>query len=372
MVDNAICRIFGKGSRRVVVPGVGAFIKRDNDEVVFTDLLRADDGMLVSSVVCIFGISEDKAREIVSHYAAALKNELAAKGSVLVNGIGVLSFSGGRYSLKPEMEREGELPQAQEMSGEPLPDSSYIHAAGGNGSGDAVGGYVEENGIGMDASSIFTFDTALESGSDDSAAGACRKSGREDLRSEACAGGVLPESGQSGHSDEGALPESEGVGGEAEAAGPERGNFQRPVRIDKSLLRSALYGEDADEDAEEFKDGYESAVRTEAVGGDEAAEAETVILSGGGGIPVGGNGSFDPATEESRDPRINIRHPRKPKKRVDGVLITAVIAILITLGVLLYGYLTKLNLDKESGQDILIELNSAEGADEAAASEVEL
>lgn len=343
MIENAICRIFGRGSRRVIIPGMGAFIRKDNGEIIFTDMLRTDDGELVSSVVCTFGISEEKAREIVAHYVSGLKNELKHRGFAEVSGIGVLTVGPqGVCQLKIKTE-----------------DDSFRSLADQRGSEDR---FVRE---GMER-----VEDGLSITADEEGEGVIPDEVSIQENPDAVPGSSSPidaapkflDPAESGEWNENPTDLAEPVKAaesvvdvhtasettDSSAAGipvSDNNAFQPVARTDKSRLRSALYGEEDTEEDDALTHGGRFC-RCES--GTEKADATSAgdLLSGGG------------SANERYEPRIEIRRPHKPKKRVDGVLIIAIIAMVITLGVLAYGYFTKLNIDRGSDGDILIELSS--------------
>lgn len=345
MVENAIGRVFVKGSRRVIVPGVGAFIKRENGEIIFTDMLREDDGMLAASVVGIFGISEDKAREIVGHYALGLKKELQASGRVAVNGIGILTAD---------------------------PDGKYIIESG------------EAACSGPDTEIIVTPSEAETTASanrpevrerrpDDTAAAApmCKEDilSEENFHAEGWADApaeisVTEDCG----TGVGAVPDTEPcpVPSHTVAGGTEKTESRRednssrtePAaagngRTDKSRLRSALYGEETEgEDGENFREGEVRSVS------DDRDRQNSGYVSNSEGADAAHASAASTVSPGEYASQIHIRRPSKPKKRVDAVMVTAIIALLITLGVLLYGYLTKRDIDRAGSETIRIELGT--------------
>lgn len=403
MVENAICRIFGKGSRRVIIPGLGAFIKKDNGEIIFTDMLRIDDGELVSSVVCTFGISEERAREIVAHYASGLKNELKTKGSVDIHGIGVLSLDdAGAYCLKQRVAEEDAVTQASggamaeakattdaafdiaepfgaanterdgsfgagakraalstaanavvngrsEIEEAVAPSESLLNISEAGTPAEAM--TAEPNAMPSEnATSYVNSSQSEDSVADSNVANEAREHSGESATGASCEPSASYV--KSSQSEENESDRKAAFGMQRHSADAESSNFPRTGRTDKSRLRSALYGEEeAENDA------------VNAGAGSVAAEEDIRVIESeprSASVSDAGRGAARNSPDEAYVPRIAIRRPHKPKKRVDGVLITAIIALVITLGVLVYGYFTKLNIDRESGKDILIELNSAD------------
>ena len=68
-------------------------------------------------------------------------------------------------------------------------------------------------------------------------------------------------------------------------------------------------------------------------------------------------------------PQIHIRRPGKPKKRPDAVLVIAIIAFAIAIGVLVYGFLANRDINAVK-EGILIEMDaSGQAAEQAAEAE---
>jgi len=101
MVGKAIKEILNGGSRRVIVPGCGTLLSRDSGELIFTEMLRADDGQLVAKVAELENIPSDTARQLVESYGATLRQELSQNGRVAVEGVGLLLRTAtGRYVVE--------------------------------------------------------------------------------------------------------------------------------------------------------------------------------------------------------------------------------------------------------------------------------
>lgn len=103
-LDNIIKEyIASSDARRIVIPGVGAFIKRSGGELAFVDILRTDDGVLAGEVARRKAISADKATAKVAKYASALKSELDKGRTVTIAGLGAIFHDGGRLAFAPEV-----------------------------------------------------------------------------------------------------------------------------------------------------------------------------------------------------------------------------------------------------------------------------
>ncbi len=87
-------------SRRLVVPGVGAFIRKDDGPVLFTELLRADDGILLSLIQGARGCSQAEATAMLEAFITDLKQGAALEGGVLIDRVGVMTLDEkGQFKL---------------------------------------------------------------------------------------------------------------------------------------------------------------------------------------------------------------------------------------------------------------------------------
>jgi hypothetical protein len=77
------------GHRRLVVPEFGAFVVKESGEVVFTELLSADDGVL-RELVMAEGYGEMEAAAIIDRFVFEMRHELDDFGYVKLEGLGTL------------------------------------------------------------------------------------------------------------------------------------------------------------------------------------------------------------------------------------------------------------------------------------------
>lgn len=103
MVGEAIRGILDGGARKVIIPGCGTFIRRESGELVFTELLRTDDGRLTAALAASQGIAPEAARKLVEAYAAAMNRKLAGTGRMTVEGVGtIVRTAAGNYTVEPQ------------------------------------------------------------------------------------------------------------------------------------------------------------------------------------------------------------------------------------------------------------------------------
>lgn len=104
---------------RLIIPEVGTLIRRkENGEIVFMEMLKKTDGILVGLVVNSLDVSPSKANEIVNGYIATIKQQLVTSKKFIINGVGILlvrpnggvdfSFNPFAQSL-PEPERRVDI-----------------------------------------------------------------------------------------------------------------------------------------------------------------------------------------------------------------------------------------------------------------------
>ena len=309
MVEKAITGMLEEGARRVVVPGCGALIKRDSGALVFTDLLQTDDGMLAAALARREGIPGDRARILVEGYAAALNAALAETGRAALPGTGVLvREASGSCTVMPDGDDAHRVPQNAPAAVIPpaCTCGDTPPAVPGTGQDEETPPSLpDENRAASTSEAVMSSETAAETA-------ATSPAERSD--------GLPPRS-----------------------------------RYAKSGLRSALYGDERDDDDEP------SALRNPQPRSAAIRSSAAPVSD----IPATGTPN---GTEQEAEytPHINIRHPNKPKKRMDVVLIIAAIALVITIGVLVYGFLANRDINAIKG-GILIE--ASDGAPDAEVSE---
>jgi len=94
-------------NKRLIIPDLGAFIRKNIDGVgvilVFVPFLKKDDGVLLSAIESWAGIEADDATEILKEYVSQIKNSLDTRGQYVIEGVGVLKYdaNGVIYLAKP-------------------------------------------------------------------------------------------------------------------------------------------------------------------------------------------------------------------------------------------------------------------------------
>ena len=88
VIDRVISEYLQDKGRRIIIPGFGAFIRRDEGELAFLAILKHDDGVLASEVSKRLNFSEAEAAETDRKYAQTLKIQLVAGLEVTTHGLG--------------------------------------------------------------------------------------------------------------------------------------------------------------------------------------------------------------------------------------------------------------------------------------------
>ena len=102
---SAIIAKYINSETRLIIPEVGTLLRRkESGEVVFTEMLRKNDGVLVGLVVNGMDVSPSRANEIVGGYMEVIKQELATRKKFILDGVGVLlrrADGGVDFSFNP-------------------------------------------------------------------------------------------------------------------------------------------------------------------------------------------------------------------------------------------------------------------------------
>ncbi len=89
MIDNIIAGYL-RANKRLVVPELGSFIRKEGGETVFVEFLKKDDGALTALLAKEYGLQPEEAAEAVAGYVEGVRRTVAASGRYVVDGVGVL------------------------------------------------------------------------------------------------------------------------------------------------------------------------------------------------------------------------------------------------------------------------------------------
>lgn len=96
---NDIIAEYLTSNRRLVVPDFGAFVVKESGELLFSELLRTDDGVL-SGVLAERGLNEMEIAVVVDRYIFEVRHELEAYGYCRLGALGTLRLEPATKSLK--------------------------------------------------------------------------------------------------------------------------------------------------------------------------------------------------------------------------------------------------------------------------------
>ena len=111
IVTKVILEYLGS-NRRLIVPGLGAFMVKDTGERVFSDLLRNDDGVL-TSLLCN-EMSDMEAAVTIDRFIFEVRHELEQYGYCRLGEVGTLRIEpeNGVLRLYPPVKSEEVQPEA--------------------------------------------------------------------------------------------------------------------------------------------------------------------------------------------------------------------------------------------------------------------
>ncbi len=100
-------------NKRLVVPGLGAFVVNPaNGELIFVELLKQDDGILMRQLMAD-GLSAIEAANVIDRFVFEVRHRVDSGGTAMLNGIGRLSKAEDglyRFEYDPEVGREIAVP----------------------------------------------------------------------------------------------------------------------------------------------------------------------------------------------------------------------------------------------------------------------
>lgn len=387
--------ILRSGARRVIIPGVGAFVRKESGEVIFSDLLRYDDGVFAAYVAQKEGVTLAQAQEITRVYADHIHLELTRSGKAEFPDWGTVYRTGdGRYAFVPA---QPAAPVAAEPCGhssceEESQASEEMVAA-------AVGLMMAESVAPVEVPSAEPArepePEAAQSAVQPSIAPAAAPAPHAEapveekpaapaeepkvaapVREEAPVSAPVeekPVTSAEEHKVAAPAPREETPATmpveEKTAAPAEETKMAEPAHTDHAAeplahrtgqrrLRSVLY--EADETDGEQPSAAPAATAKPAAAKPAAPAAKQE--------PTAAGAPHESAAREEETPyrpEIHIRRPNRPRKRMDGVLVIAVIALVITIGVLVYGYFAKRDIAIMQEQELVLEMtgdpDAAEG-----------
>lgn len=89
-VTDVIANYLRDNHRRLVVPAFGAFVVKESGEVLFSELLKTDDGVL-RGLLAAGGLSELECAGLIDRFIFDVRNALSEKGRFDMGGFGGLT-----------------------------------------------------------------------------------------------------------------------------------------------------------------------------------------------------------------------------------------------------------------------------------------
>lgn len=91
MISKLITQYLGS-NRRLILPTLGAFIKKDDSgEVVFVPYLKSDDGIMKSLIASNLSVSNADAEAMLEEFIFTIKQSVAQQNSFVVEGLGTIT-----------------------------------------------------------------------------------------------------------------------------------------------------------------------------------------------------------------------------------------------------------------------------------------
>ena len=106
-------------NRKLVVPNLGAFMVKESGERIFSDLLRADDGVL-TSLLQAKGLSDMEAAVSIDRFVFETRHELESYGYCRLGDIGTLRIEPETKVLRLYEPVYGEMPKQTPYVPEPV------------------------------------------------------------------------------------------------------------------------------------------------------------------------------------------------------------------------------------------------------------
>ena len=92
MISREIKKLL-QTEKRVTVPALGSFMKRSDGVLLFTDMFKDNDGVLLRALMNSLSLTEQQATEQIARFAADVERGLVESAEVRLPDFGVLSRS---------------------------------------------------------------------------------------------------------------------------------------------------------------------------------------------------------------------------------------------------------------------------------------
>lgn len=92
-MDSQFIAALIKANARLVIPSLGAFLHKENGDIVFSPFLNKDDGALQSAVCKQFNLSAVQAQQEIDRFVSEIKGSLTSIGKYYIDNVGILSVN---------------------------------------------------------------------------------------------------------------------------------------------------------------------------------------------------------------------------------------------------------------------------------------
>ena len=124
---NDIISGYLKNNKRIVVPELGAFLRKSADQsIVFVPFLNQEDGVLSSLVAENLGIEPINAQQLIKNYVESIKGALSTKGEFLIDGIGMLRLDYNGSIFLDTNTKNSDTPESGETVQSATPTSTQV------------------------------------------------------------------------------------------------------------------------------------------------------------------------------------------------------------------------------------------------------
>lgn len=121
MISREIKKLL-QTEKRVTVPALGSFMKRSDGVLLFTDMFKDNDGVLLRALMNSLSLTEQQATEQIARFAADVERGLVESAEVRLTDFGVLSRSvDGRVVFAAYAESVVAEPAAPQPTVAPIP-----------------------------------------------------------------------------------------------------------------------------------------------------------------------------------------------------------------------------------------------------------
>lgn len=124
---NDIISGYLKNNKRIVIPELGAFLRKSADQsIVFIPFLNQEDGVLSNLIAENLGIEPTNAQQLIKKYTESIKGALSTKGEFLIEGIGMLRLDYNGSIFLDTNTKNSDTPESGETVQSATPTSTQV------------------------------------------------------------------------------------------------------------------------------------------------------------------------------------------------------------------------------------------------------